>query len=121
MSIGNYEHRSAPLLSHRAFVGRLWRHFLLASGLILVSLVVGMLGYRTLAHFSWIDSFLNAAMLLGGMGPVGDISNSGGKIFAGVYALYAGLLLIAVSAVLLTPIIHRVMHRLHVETKEDRQ
>ncbi len=110
-----YEHRSDPLLPPVQFVYRLWQHFLVAIALIAVSLLIGMFGYRFLAHFSWIDSFLNAAMLLGGMGPVGDIPTPSGKIFAGIYALYAGLVLIAVSAVMLTPVIHRVLHRLHLD------
>ena len=110
-----YEHRSEPMLSIREFVYRLWQHFLAAQLLVFGSLLVGMVGYRLLAQFSWIDSFLNAAMLLGGMGPVGDIPTSSGKVFAGIYALYAGLVLIAVSAVMLTPVIHRVLHRLHLE------
>ena len=103
------------MLPVRDFVARLWRHFLAAQVLVFGSLVIGMLGYHALARFSWVDSFLNAAMLLGGMGPVGDIPTVGGKVFAGVYALYAGLVLIAVSATMLTPIIHRVLHRLHLE------
>ncbi|MES1259287.1 MAG: hypothetical protein ABUL71_01735 [Gemmatimonadota bacterium] len=114
-----YEHRTEPMLSRREFGLRLWRHFLVAQLLVLASLLVGMFGYHQLAHFSWIDSFLNAAMLLGGMGPVGEIPSSGGQAFAGIYALYAGLVLIAVSAVLLTPVIHRVMHSIHLEVGGD--
>jgi hypothetical protein len=110
-----YEHRSQPLISRRKFAYRVWLHFLVASGIVLGSLVAGMAGYHMLARFSWIDSFLNASMLLGGMGPVGDIPTSSGKIFAGVYALYAGLVLIAASAVLLAPVLHRLLHRLHLE------
>ena len=110
-----YEHRTQPMLPIRKFLVRLWRHFLAAQVLVVVSLLIGMIGYHLLAHFSWLDSFLNAAMLLGGMGPVGDIPTASGKIFAGVYALYSGLVLIAVSAVMLSPVIHRVLHRLHLE------
>lgn len=110
-----YEHRSQPLLPRRQFVYRVWLHFLLALSLVVGSLVLGMVGYRVWAHFSWIDSFLNAAMLLGGMGPMGEIPTSSGKLFAGMYALYAGLVLIAASAVLLTPVLHRLLHRLHLE------
>lgn len=110
-----YEHRSQPMLSVRMFLVRLWRHFLAAQVFVVASLLIGMFGYHALAHFSWIDSFLNAAMLLGGMGPVGDIPTPSGKIFAGIYALYSGLVLIAVSAVMLSPVIHRVLHGLHLE------
>jgi hypothetical protein len=92
-----------------------WLHFLLALSIVMGSLLLGMVGYHVLAHFTWIDSFLNAAMLLGGMGPVGDIPTASGKLFAGMYALYAGLVLIAASAVLLTPVLHRLLHRLHLD------
>ena len=87
----------------------------MAQSLVFVSLVAGVLGYHALAHFGWVDSFLNAAMLLGGMGPVGEIPTTSGKVFAGIYALYAGLVLIAVSAVMLAPVIHRILHRFHLE------
>ncbi len=110
-----YEHGGQPLLSRRRFAQRLWRHFLMALAIIVVSLLVGMAGYHWLAQQSWIDAFLNAAMLMGGMGPVGDIPTVSGKLFAGLYALYAGLVLIASAAVLLTPVLHRVMHRIHLE------
>lgn len=115
MSTHLYEHGGQPLLSRRRFAHRMWQHFLVAVALITVSLLVGMVGYHWLAAMSWIDSFLNAAMLMGGMGPVGDITTVSGKLFAGVYALYAGLVLIASAAVLLTPVLHRVMHRIHLE------
>ena len=115
-----YEHRSQPLLPPRQFARRLWQHFLLALGIVLFSLLLGMLGYHMLARFSWIDSFLNAAMLLGGMGPVGDIPTTSGKLFAGIYALYAGLVLIAASALLIAPVLHRVLHRLHLEGSRSR-
>jgi hypothetical protein len=110
-----YENLSQPFLSRRKFAYRLWQHFLVALSVVGVSLLIGLLGYHLLARLSWIDSFLNAAMLLGGMGPVGDIPTPAGKIFAGVYALYAGLVLIAASALLLAPVFHRLMHRLHME------
>jgi hypothetical protein len=111
-----YEHRGQPLISRREFARRVVLHFLVAVGIVMLSLVVGMAGYHELARFSWLDSFLNASMLLGGMGPVGDIPTSSGKVFAGVYALYAGLVLIAASAVMLTPVLHRLLHRFHLET-----
>jgi hypothetical protein len=81
------------------------------------SLGIGILGYRVFAGFTWIDSLLNAAMLLGGMGPVGDIPTTAGKLFASFYALYAGLVLIAASGILLAPALHRVLHGLHLEGK----
>ena len=110
-----YEHKSEPMISRRRFAYRLWQHFLATQLLVLGSLLIGMVGYHVLARFGWVDSFLNAAMLLGGMGPVGDIPSAPGKVFAGIFALYAGLVLIVVAATMLTPVIHRVLHRLHLE------
>ena len=77
--------------------------------------MLGMAGYHWIAGFSLVDSFVNACMLLGGMGPVGDLPNNAGKIFAGVFALYSGLVFLAVSILLLTPVMHRVLHRFHWE------
>jgi hypothetical protein len=86
-----------------------------ALSLVGVSLMVGMLGYRSLEQMGWVDAFLNASMLLGGMGPVNAPVSQGGKIFAGLYALYCGLVVIFVAGLLLAPVLHRVLHRLHVE------
>jgi hypothetical protein len=83
--------------------------------LIAVSLVIGMLGYHVFERLSWIDSFLNASMLLGGMGPVEQPQTYAGKLFAGLYALYCGLAVIAVAAILLAPIVHRFLHSFHLE------
>ena len=81
---------------------------------IAISLLIGMAGYRHYEHMSWLDAFLNSAMLLGGMGPVKtDGLSEPGKLFAGIYALYAGLVFIAVLGIILTPVIHRVLHRFH--------
>jgi hypothetical protein len=110
-----YEHLGEPLLPRRKFLYRIWQHFLVALAVVVLSMVLGMVGYHWLAKFSWIDSFLNAAMLLGGMGPVGDIPTDSGKLFAGFYALYSGLVLIVSAGVLLTPVLHRLMHHLHLE------
>ena len=115
MDISRYEHLGEPLLPRREFLYRIWQHFLVALAVIVMSMLIGMVGYHELARFTWIDSFLNAAMLLGGMGPVGDIPTYSGKLFAGFYALYSGLVLIVSAGVLLTPVLHRVMHRLHLE------
>ncbi len=109
-----YERHQQPLLSRRLFVRRMWRHFLLAQTVVGASLLIGILGYHLLAGFAWIDSLLNASMLLGGMGPVGDIPTNAGKIFASIYALYAGLVFIAVSSILLAPMLHRILHQLHL-------
>ncbi|HEV8357800.1 MAG TPA: hypothetical protein VGQ17_13690 [Gemmatimonadales bacterium] len=110
-----YEGRSDPLLPTGRFLRRLGSHTLAALGVVLASLVVGTVGYHALAGLAWIDAFLNAAMLLGGMGPVGDIPTTGGKIFAAIFALYAGLMLIGVTTLILAPVLHRILHRVHLE------
>ena len=88
-------------------------HSSLALGLLGLSLLVGMAGYRHFEQLSWTDAFVNAAMLLSGMGPMKTELSQGGKVFAGVYALYSGIVVIAVAGLLLAPGIHRVMHRVH--------
>src|SRR5262245_65524484 len=115
-----YEHKDAPLLSRRQFARRLIVHFAMVAGLIGVSLSGGMVGYRAFAHMGWVDAFLNASMLLGGMGPVGDLPNDRAKIFAGLYELYAGLMFIVSIGIIIAPVAHRILHRLHVDdTDED--
>ena len=113
-----YEHRRAPLLSRTGFLRRLARHFGVALALIFGSLAVGMWGYHHFEEMRWIDAFLNAAMLLGGMGPVTALMTPGGKLFAGFYALYSGIVVIAAASILLAPVFHRFIHRFHLE--EDR-
>jgi len=110
-----YEPRHKPPLSRAKFVRRLLGHLLAGLGVIGASLLLGMAGYAAFEHLSWLDAFLNAAMLLGGMGPVELPQTEAGKLFAGLYALYSGLVLIAVAAILITPVIHRVLHLLHWE------
>lgn len=108
-----YEHRTQPPLSRLAFAARLLRHAAVAGGMVSVSLGIGMLGYMHYEQLAWRDAFLNSAMLLGGMGPVDAPKTDGGKVFAGLYALYAGLVFLIVAGVLLAPVVHRVVHRLH--------
>lgn len=112
-----YEHQSAPVLARQRFVHRLLRHFLVVQVVVGGSLVIGTVGYHVFARFAWIDSLLNAAMLLGGMGPMGDIPTVSGKLFASAYALYAGLVLITATGIMLAPVMHRVLHLLHVESR----
>jgi hypothetical protein len=85
----------------------------MAAGVVGVSLGLGMWGYGHYEHLRWRDSFLNAAMLLGGMGPVNPPQTDGGKVFAGLYALYAGLVFIVTAGLLFAPVVHRVLHRFH--------
>ena len=115
-----YESRKQPILPSRRFARRLATHSAAALGLLVFSLGIGMVGYVAFEHLSWIDAFLNASMLLGGMGPVDPPKTSAGKIFAGCYALYAGLVFIVTAAVLCAPLLHRVLHRFHVDEKDAR-
>jgi len=110
-----YEHRSQPILPRRQFLRRIAYHALVAVAVVTVSLVIGVLGYRYLAGFSWLDALLNAAMILGGMGPVDPLATTAGKVFASLYALYAGVAFLAVAAVLVAPFAHRLLHSLHLE------
>ena len=113
-----YEHGSAELLPARQFVWRLAGHFTLVIGLVLLSLAGGMIGYRYLTPMSWVDAFLNASMLMGGMGPVNELSHDSAKIFAGCYALYAGLLFIVSISIMISPVVHRILHRLHADEND---
>lgn len=105
-------HRQTPL-PRADFVRRLLLHAGFALGLLLVSLAVGVAGYCGFEHLPVLDAFLNAAMLLGGMGPVNAPVTAAGKLFAGLYALYAGLVFIVTAALVFTPIVHRVLHKFH--------
>jgi hypothetical protein len=110
-----FEHRSEPILSTEAFIRRVFKHLGLALVIVLASLLAGAIGYRACEHWSWTDATLNAAMILGGMGPVNELRSEAGKVFATVYALYSGLVVIALIGVLLLPFMHRLMHRFHLE------
>lgn len=113
-----YEHRRMRPLPRRRFVLRVAAHFGLAAMLIALSLVGGMWGYEHYEGLPWRDAFLNTAMLLGGMGPVYAPRTDAGKLFAGCFALYAGLVFLIVAGLVLAPIVHRLMHRLHWDAEE---
>ena len=108
-----YEQREKPLLPRRQFIRRVTRHGVVAGLALLVSLVLGVVGFHWLARQSWLDAFLNASMLLGGMGPVHTPETAGGKLFAGCYALYCGLVFLVTVGVLLAPVLHRALHKFH--------
>lgn len=112
-----YEPRSQKPLSRSAFVSRLLVHVAAALCLSAVSLGMGMAGYIQLEGLAPMDAFLNAAMLLGGMGPVNTPATAAGKLFAGLYALYAGLVFIVTAALILTPVVHRLLHKFHWDAK----
>jgi len=109
-----YEYHKQPLASREVFVRRLALNGLIGLLLLAFSLVIGMLGYRFLEDLSWIDSLLNASMILGGMGPVNDMRTDAGKIFASFYAIYSGVILLASVGILITPIFHRFLHHFHL-------
>jgi sterol desaturase/sphingolipid hydroxylase (fatty acid hydroxylase superfamily) len=114
-----FEHRRQRPISQLAFLRRLGERSAFSAIVIGGSLLIGMLGYHGLARMPWIDSFLNAAMILGGMGPVNELSTPASKLFAGFYALYAGVVFLVVAATMLTPVFHRVLHRFHWDAEHD--
>ena len=109
-----FEHHSEPLLPRKEFLSRVLHSVSFSILLVLISLAIGMLGYHWLEGLHWIDAFLNAAMLMGGMGPVSAPLSFGGKLFAGLYALYCGLMLILVAGLLFAPVVHRSLHKFHL-------
>ena len=113
-----YEHRKQPLLSRLEFLKRVGRHGLVALGVLVFGLGSGILGYHFIAHLSWIDSLLNASMIIGGMGPVDPLPNNAAKLFASFYALFSGLAFVGIVSVLLAPFVHRLLHRFHAEERE---
>ena len=110
-----YESKAHPPISRSRFIRRVLLHAAAALAMMLVSLMLGMAGYQYFEQLPWRDAFLNAAMLMGGMGPVDAPRTDGGKLFAGLYALYAGLILLVAAVLVVTPVVHRVMHRFHWE------
>jgi hypothetical protein len=111
----HYERLGQPLLDSRRFVSRMLRHIGVSATLAVVSLIIGMLGYVYFESLSWTDAFLNASMLLGGMGPVNMPMTEGGKLFAGMYALYSGVIFLVVAGIMGAPLVHRILHRFHLE------
>lgn len=110
-----FEHKSSPLLPRKAFIWRMCRCTAVSAAIIIVSLAAGMCGYHSLEEMSWPDAFANASMILAGMGPLGNLNTTGGKIFAGFYALFCGLIFFTVITILLAPLFHRFLHKFHLE------
>jgi TRAP-type C4-dicarboxylate transport system permease small subunit len=110
-----FERRHEPLLPLRKFVLRVARSILVALCIAAFALGLGILGYHFVAGFGWVDSLLNASMILSGMGPVGDFRNDAGKVFASFYALFSGLVFITVAGIIVTPVAHRLLHWFHIE------
>jgi hypothetical protein len=109
------EHRKDPLLPSHLFLRRLGRQLGLGAVLIAFSLVIGTVGYHFVNGSAWIDGFVDASMLMAGMGQIGVLQGTAGKLFASFYALYCGVVFILVAGLLLAPIFHRVLHRFHLE------
>ena len=112
------EHYSQPMATPAEFARRMVRYSLITAGIILFSLILGILGYHYFESLSWIDSLLNASMILGGMGPVNSLQTPAGKLFASFYALYSGIILLASVGILMTPVFHRFLHHFHLELED---
>lgn len=113
-----YERHHEPVAPRSVFVKRLLGSLAMALGLMVTVLLIGIAGYHYIAGFELVDSLLEASMLLGGMGPVNPLPSDAAKIFASVYALFSGLIFIAVMGLVLTPVVHRILHKFHVDEKD---
>lgn len=113
-----FERRHEKVATVSVFVKRLIGSLAIALGLVAVVLMIGLAGYHYIAGFNWIDSLLEASMILGGMGPVNQLPNDTAKIFASAYALFSGLMFIAVMGLVLSPVVHRILHKFHVDEKD---
>ncbi len=116
-----FEHHHEKLLPRRIFIKRLAKYTAISLSLVVVSLLVGIVGYSSLENYSLIDAFLSAAMLMGGMGPIGEIHSDAGKLFAGIYALYCGLIELVAVGIFAAPIVHRFLHYFHLEGKSGKK
>ena len=114
-----YEHKHQPLLPRRLFYRRVLTHTLFALAFVAGSLLIGIWGYIHFEHFSWVDALLNASMILGGMGPVGELKTTGGKLFASFYALFSGVVFLIIAGVLFAPAFHRFLHKFHLEMDQE--
>ncbi|MFT3885616.1 MAG: hypothetical protein QM724_09355 [Flavobacteriales bacterium] len=108
----------APLTRRQVYIQRQFRFVLAAVGFIAISLAIGTAGYMGLAHMRLVDAFLNASMILGGMGPIGDLPNDASKWFASFYALYSGVALLTIVATMLAPTVHRFLHKFHLDERD---
>lgn len=114
-----FEKKTAPLLSRKQFLIRQIRFFGLSSLLLLFSIMLGVVGYHYTANLSWMDSLLNASMILTGMGPVDRMNGNAAKLFSSFYALYSGIAFLSSAAVFFAPVVHRLMHMLNIEVEEE--
>lgn len=114
-----FESRKSPLAPPPVFAWRMFCFFLMAQMLAGAALMIGILGYRYIAEMSWVDSLLNASMILGGMGPMGELNSDAAKIFASAYALFSGLVFISVMGIILAPAAHRALHLFHLDENDN--
>ncbi|MBI5731554.1 MAG: hypothetical protein HY963_10525 [Ignavibacteriales bacterium] len=114
-----FEHKNEPLLPRDLFVKRMVKHLLIGTFTILFSLIIGVIGYHYFEDMGWIDSLLNASMILGGMGPVNSLYTDSGKIFASIYALFSGIIFLVTVGIIIAPAVHRFLHRLHIDEEKD--
>jgi hypothetical protein len=114
-----YENKREPVAPKAVFYGRILKSLGVASALLGVCLIIGILGYHYIAHIVWIDAIHNASMILSGMGPVAEVKNVSGKLFSSAYALFSGVAFITNIGIVLAPAAHRLFHRLHVDDKDD--
>jgi hypothetical protein len=112
-----YEHRKHRLLPWPFFVRRAWRHLAWGVLIVFAAVGVGTIGYHSAGRLGWLDSFLNASMILSGMGPVDKMTEPGGKLFAAFYALFSGIVFIGVMGIVLAPWVHRLMHVTHLDDR----
>ncbi len=110
-----FEHFSEPVISQADYIRRMVRHGGMVIAFLAFSLGLGMTGYRCFGHLSWVDSFLNASMILTGMGPVDPMPSESAKIFSGIYAIYSGVGFLTAIGLFFAPILHRFLHKFHVE------
>jgi hypothetical protein len=120
MSNFRLEHRRQSVLPLPKFLLRLSRYFMFAMALIAFSLIIGVVGYHYLGRLNLLDSFHMSCMILTGMGPVAEMTTKGAKIFSSLYALYSGIAFLSITAVFFAPIIHRILHILHVENNDEK-
>jgi hypothetical protein len=113
-----FEHKHQKLAPTRVFARRMLSSILLAGALILCALLIGILGYRHFAGYAWIDALLEASMILGGMGPINALPTDTAKLFASAYALFSGLVFIAIMGIILAPATHRMLHKFHMDEQD---
>lgn len=114
-----FEHRRQPLISRATFALRVIRYVAVGLGIVLISLAIGIVGYHVFEGLPWIDATVNAAIILGGMGPVNSLSTNAGKLFAAAYALFSGLVFLVAIAIIFAPVVHRFFHWFHLEADSE--